>query len=212
MINSSSIKDLLHDRRRLTIDIVIVVVILIVIVFTFKACSDDSKDLGDGFKSTNSSKTKTTKPSSKANLDQPCSLLKKVEATKLLGSDVETGTSEDIDKNTLRCRFDSVTADGKFFININVYIFKTKDAYNNLKISNNGTKIETNVDDGFYAVREKSLEIERIVAVADGEKRIAISASVASIQPNVAVSANEQTIIPDGSKLAEYAGNIMAKL
>lgn len=212
MINSSSFKDLLHDKRRLTIDIGILILVLFIVVFAFKACTDDGKDLGDGFKETNASKTKTTKPSSKPNLDQPCSMLKKSEATALLGSEVETGTNEDTDKNTLRCRFDAVTSDGKFFLNINVYVFKNKDAYNTLKISNNGIKIETNVDDGFYAVREKSLEVERIVAVADGNKRIAVSASVASINPGAKITLAEQTFIPDGATLATYAGKIMAKL
>lgn len=212
MINSSSIKDLLRDKRRLSIDILIVVIVLIVVVLIFRACSNDSKDLGNGFKSTDSSQTKTTKPSSKANIDQPCSLLSKAEASKLLGKEVKTGTSEDVDKNTLRCRFDSLSADGKFFININVYVFKTKEAYENLRISNNGVTIETNVDGGFYAVREKDLETERIVAVVDGKNRIGLSASIASIEPNVKISPSEQSQIPDGSQLAEYAGKMMAKL
>lgn len=196
------------NRRVQIATAIVIILILILLVFLF---SGDDKDAGGGFRKTTTPQTKTTKPSSTPSIKQPCSLLSKEEATTLLGEEVDEGVNADIDKDTLRCRFDNTTSDGKYFLNINVYVFKTQKAYVSLKQANSGTEIETNVDDGFYAVRAKTQETERIIAIVSGDNRIAISASMALVQANGTLTEEELTI-PDASRLAQYAGNIMAKL
>ncbi|MBP9114972.1 MAG: hypothetical protein KBF89_01335 [Acidimicrobiia bacterium] len=207
-INLSLLKKIDITNRKVQIAIAVLVVIVIgVIIFLFSGGSEDKS----GFKETTTSTTEVTVPSNTPNIAQPCSLLTATEATTLLGSTTKDGVKADIDEDTMRCRYDSITPDGKYFLNVNVYVFKTKKAYNSTKTANNGVTIQTNVDDGYYAMREKKIEIERIVAIRSGDKRIALSISIASIMPNQTIDKNT-TLIPDANKLAEFTGNTMAKL
>jgi hypothetical protein len=197
--------------RKRSVQIIAGLIILLLIGLAVFAFSGDDNDVGDGFTKTTTPVTKTTKPSSDPTIKQPCSLLTKNEASALLGQDVKDGVNADIDDNTLRCRFDGISSDAKYFFNVNVYVLKTQKAYDVLKVANNGIKIETNVDDGFYAERSKTQETERVIAIISGEKRVAISVSMALVIAGGLLTQEELTL-PDASELALYAGNIMAKI
>lgn len=207
ILNKLSVKYLDFKKRSIQIGSAVLVLFFIVLgMIIFGGGNSDSD-----FSPTKTEVIKTTIPSASPNIDQPCSLLSSAEASALLGATVEDGENADIDDDTLRCRFDATTPDGNYFLNVNVYVFKTKKSYDALYVANNGIKIDTNVDDGFYAVRQKTLETERIVAVISADKRVAVSASMAAIQSNQTLT-EEQLLIPDANTLAQYAGDIMAKL
>ncbi len=200
----------IHNRRTQIIVAVVIVFLVFAVIYLFSS-SDDSEDLGSGFKKSKTTATRITVPSKKPKIDQPCSLITKSAAGELLGAEVKDGVNADLNENTLRCRFDAVTTDGKFLLNINVYVFEDQKSYDALKAGNNGVEIETNVDDGFYAVRKNDIEIERIVAVRSKNTRIAVSASMATISPKDKLL-EDNLAIPDSNAIAVSVGNLMAKV
>lgn len=188
------------------------IVVLIVIV-AFVSCSG-SNDLGGGFKTTKTTETLSTVPSETANISQPCSFLSLKTAASILGTTEkklgELKSSKPAD-STLRCRYAAISDDKKLYLVLNVYIYETQEAFDLVKRVNKGIRIETSVDEGFYFDNTNSIQSERLVAARDRTNRMAISSSIAIINPDDELSA-EQIVLPEVSLLAHQLGSMLSKV
>ncbi|MFN8015632.1 MAG: hypothetical protein U0R17_03345 [Acidimicrobiia bacterium] len=191
----------------------ILVVTIVVSIFAI-GCGSSNDDLGDGFKSKETTTTKTTVPSKTPRKDQPCSLLSTENAAAILGTTVEKlgkPESSEPDKDILRCRYGAISDDNKLYLVLNIYIYKTQSSFSLIKKLNKATNIETNIDEGFYYDKTTTKQSERYVAARKGSIRIAVSSSIATIDPKVDL-AKDQIQLPDINSLANTLGNVIAKL
>lgn len=191
----------------------LIVFLFLLPVAALSSCSDD-KDRGDGFRVTETKTTAETKPSKEPTLTQPCSLLSKAQAAEILGTteeklgDPESSTPAD---DTLRCRYDAISDDQKLYLVLNVYVYETQKAYDQVKKVNKGTDIETSVDEGFYYDLTSSRESERLVAARDGKSRVAVSSSIAVINADDELTPDQITL-PSVNSLASQLGIILSKV
>lgn len=116
-----------------------------------------------------------------------------------------------IGKEILRCRYSATSADKRYYLTLNVFVYTTQDSFNLIKKSNHGTDIETNVDAGFTYTRTNEHESERLVAAKKDDKRVAVSTSIALISSSATLSADEITL-PSLEALATQVGNILSKV
>ena len=190
-----------------------VIVLVFVLIFIFTSCSN-KKDLGGGFKSIKTEQTLSTIPSETANISQPCSFLSLKTAASILGTtekklgDLESSKPSD---GTLRCRYAAISDDKKLFLVLNVYIYEKQSAFDLVKKANKGKTIETSVDEGFYFDKTNNIQSERLVAARDNENRIAISSSIAIVDPKDQLQV-QQIILPEVSLLANQLGLMLSKV
>lgn len=179
------------------------------LIFTAVSCSEDK-----GFKKTKTKIAQTTKPSKTPILNQPCSLLTLETAASILGTTTKklgSPESSEPDSSTLRCRYAATSDDGKLFLVLNVYVYEKQSAYDLVKKVNKGKEIETSVDEGFYFNKTTTLQSERFVAARDGKARIGVSSSIAIINPDEELKA-EQIVLPEVDVLSNQVGIILSKV
>ena len=172
-------------------------------------CSDNT-----GFKTTKTQATQTTKPSKTPTLSQPCSLLSAQTAASILGTTIKklgNPESSEPDESTLRCRYSTTSDDGKLYLVLNVYVYQKQSAFELVKKVNKGKDIETSVDEGYYFDKTTSLQSERFVGARKSKTRIAVSASIAVIDPGEKLIAKQKTL-PDVGILATQVGIILSKV
>lgn len=176
--------------------------------FLFSACGGD-----DGFKTVKTQPTQSTVPSSTPNKDQPCSLISKDKAAKMLGIEAEKIDPPDVNESSdiLRCRYSTLSDDNTKFISINAYIFKTQEAFDRTKKANKGTSIGTDVKSGFSYVRVNDKESERFVGVNKDNTFIGLSASVSLTSAEGELNVNDIKL-PSLNDLATQVGVIISKL
>lgn len=190
-----------------------VAVAFCVVAVLISGCSD-GKDRGDGFRSTKTEPTTSTTLSKTPTLKQPCSLISAQTAASILGLDTnnlgepESSTPE---VGTLRCRYNSTSEDKKLFLTLNIYVYEKQVSYDLVEQVNNGKKIETSVDDGFYYIKTTKLQSERFVGARNGKNRIGVSASIAIINPGEELT-SEQTVLPEIDVIATQVGLILSKV
>lgn len=185
------------------------VVIPIIIALCLTACGDNN----ESFKSVKTEPTQSTVPSSEPNLDQPCSLVDAQTAATLLKVPLEKINEPDVTEGNdfLKCRYDALSDDNELFIAFNIYIFKSKDAFDRVNSANDGKSINTELDGGFSYIRANKRESERFVGAYQGDIRIGISASIALTQPKGELK-SEQIILPSLEELATQVGLVISKL
>lgn len=202
------------SRKKFIFAILAVVFVFLLILFLGKASRPDGKDRGDGFRITQTSQVQQTKPSSTPVYEQPCSLVNKDEASKLLmvpTKKLEEPESSQPDTGTLRCRFAATSDDGKLYLVLNIYVFTKQSDYNLIREAHRGKEISTTLDDGFYYQITTTRQSENFVAVRDGNQRLGISASIAVINGNDKLQDFSYTLT-DTSALATQLSKIHVEL
>lgn len=195
-------------RNQIYFSIFLAVLTVLLIAILANSCGNDN----DGFESSQTSSTKDTLPSKTPTIEQPCSLITIETAASILGTTIEKlekPESSQPDKETLRCRYSAISDDQKLFLVLNVYVYKTQSSYDLIEKANKGKKIETTVDEGFYFDRTNNLEIERFVAAREGKSRVAVSSSIAVVQPEDKIS-DFQFVLPGLDVLATQLGLILS--
>ena len=187
--------------------------LILITSFSLISCSSDKKEDDGGFKVSKSETTQSTVPSKVPNTKQPCSLLNVSTAATLLNIVETKFNAPDVDNNDSqsRCKYGSLSENQDIFSVVNVYVYKSQSAYDRAKEANDGKKIETELDDAYSYVRANQREVEYFVAARQGNKRIAISASVALTSPEGTIT-KEQVNLPDLNKLATELGKIFASV
>jgi hypothetical protein len=181
--------------------------IFICIACFLVACSKDK-----GFKESKSTTT-TTLPSSTPTLKQPCSLMSVDKAAKTLNISAKKIDHPESSgaRHTLRCKYAAISDDEKLYLTLNIYIYATQDAFDQVRHDNQASSIESNVDEAFSYTTQNSRQAERLVAARQGNKRIGVSASIAVINSQDKLS-NSQITLPSNNDLAVQVGLLLASV
>lgn len=169
---------------------------------------------GDDFKKVETSSTEATVPSRTPTLKQPCSLMTPTIAALTLNiaeKNLDPADGTPVSEEILRCKYSALSDDNELYIVLNIYVYKTQEAFDKVKEANKGKKITTEVDGGFSYVRSNKREVEYFVGAYKGRNRVGVSASIGVTDPEGSLT-EDQIALPTLDTLATQVGKILAKV